>query len=44
MSMKPSIPECPAYHRCRAKQVGCEVCLELSVEEWRKHVKKVMRK
>ena len=38
---EPTIPECPAYEVCRAKNAGCEVCLELSVEEWRKHVKRV---
>lgn len=41
MSTKPSIAECPAYEICRAKQVGCEVCLELSAAEWRKHVMRV---
>ncbi len=41
---RPTILECPAYEICRAKNVGCEACLELSVDGWREHVKKVMGK
>lgn len=40
--MLPEIQECPAYEICRAKEASCEVCLELSVEEWKEHVRKVM--
>jgi hypothetical protein len=41
---KPTIPECPAYEVCRAKGVGCEICLELSAQEWREHVNHVLKK
>lgn len=38
----PDIQECPAYSVCRDKKVDCGVCLEISVEAWREHVKKVL--
>jgi len=38
----PSIPECPAFPTCREKGVGCEICLQLSPEAWREHVKKAI--
>lgn len=41
---KVSIPECPAYEKCRAIGADCEVCLQLSVADWRAHVKKVLAK
>ena len=39
--MTERIQECPAYQICRAKKVGCEVCMELPVEGWKEHVAKV---
>lgn len=37
------IQECPAYEVCRVKKIDCGICLDLSVEEWRTHVKKVLK-
>ena len=39
---KPTIPECSAYEVCRAKQAGCEICRELPVNEWKRHVRIVL--
>lgn len=38
------IPECPAYEICRKKKVNCDVCQALSIEAWREHVWKVLKK
>lgn len=36
------IPECPAYPICRAKGLDCRICVEVSEDRWREHVRKVM--
>lgn len=36
------IGECPAAERCKERQASCEVCQELSEEDWRKHVRAVL--
>ena len=38
------IPECLAFERCQAKKADCEVCQELTIPEWTKHVKKILKK
>lgn len=38
----PSIPECPAFPRCKELKVSCEICLTLGPDEWREHVKAVL--
>ena len=40
--MKERIPECPAYFKCREK-TDCGICLALPVEEWKEHVRKVLK-
>ena len=39
-----TIPECLAFEFCRALKSSCDVCLELDLQAWKKHVKKVLRK
>jgi len=41
--MKERIPECLAYFKCREK-TDCGICLALPVEEWKKHVHKVLKR
>ena len=36
-----AIPECPAYGKCSG---GCEVCQALSIEAWKEHVWKVLKR
>ena len=38
------IPECPAYEICRKKKASCDVCQALSIEAWREHVLKVLKR
>ena len=38
----PPIQECLAYEKCREKKADCSVCLELSVDEWREHVRAIL--
>jgi hypothetical protein len=40
------IPECPAYDKCRSGsgEADCSVCAELSEKEWKKHVRKVLKR
>lgn len=38
----PTIPECPAFRKCREKMVDCSTCLSLSEKEWREHVHGVL--
>jgi CO dehydrogenase/acetyl-CoA synthase epsilon subunit len=38
------LPECPAAEICRAKKAVCSVCEELTEEEWREHVRKVLNR
>ncbi|MFA5379850.1 MAG: hypothetical protein WC455_29090 [Dehalococcoidia bacterium] len=40
----PAIGECPAFDSCQEAGVSCHVCLRLSVAEWKKHVKKVLKR
>ena len=40
----PAIGECPAFEHCRTAGTSCDVCLQLSVAEWKKHVKKVLKR
>ena len=40
----PTIGECPAFEHCRAAGASCDVCLALTVPEWKKHVKKVLKR
>ena len=35
------IPECPACGKCTG---GCEVCQALSIEAWKEHVWKVLKR
>lgn len=39
-----TIPECPAFRICRMNGMGCEICLQLSPEAWREHVRAVRLK
>lgn len=39
---RPTIPECPAYEKCRAIGADCTVCLSLTETDWREHVRKVL--
>lgn len=39
-----SIGECPAFEHCRTAGASCDVCLALTVPEWKKHVKKVLKR
>lgn len=38
------IVECPAYEACKRHRASCSVCEKLSPAEWKKHVRKVLRK
>ena len=40
----PTIGECPAFDICKKTKLSCDVCLQLSVAEWKKHVKKVLKR
>ena len=40
----PTIGECPAFEHCRTAGTSCDVCPQLSVAEWKKHVKKVLKR
>jgi hypothetical protein len=37
-----AIPECPAADRCQKRKIECSICLELTEDEWRDHVGKVL--
>jgi hypothetical protein len=42
--MTANIPECPAYGACRERGIACDVCTELDAEDWKKHVRKVLKR
>ena len=37
-----AIPECLAYEKCKTIGADCDVCLQLSANGWREHVRKVL--
>lgn len=39
-----AVPECPAYEICRSLKIVCDVCMGLSAEGWKKHVRKVLKR
>jgi hypothetical protein len=44
---KVRIPECPAFEACHPKvskrmKLVCHMCLEMTVEDWKDHVKTVL--
>lgn len=39
---KPTIQECPAFSKCQAHKVSCDVCQGLDVPAWREHVHMVL--
>jgi len=38
------IPECPAYDKCRMGSADCSVCADLPEKDWKKHVRKVLKR
>jgi hypothetical protein len=44
MNQKPTVvvQECPAADRCRELGQDCSVCMDISEDDWRDHVRNVL--